>query len=93
MLNWMLDRTRLARPVSSSRMQRARAPARSVGHGTSASGQALEKLRSTRNRPDVLGRKWVLTGIDRTLALWRLISTSGASGQTSQQREHLATGR
>jgi hypothetical protein len=42
-----LDRTRLARLVSSSRVLRARAPTHPVGHGTGASGQAPEKLRST----------------------------------------------
>jgi hypothetical protein len=57
--------------------------ARSIGHG-GASGH---------DRPDALGREWVLTGIDQTLALWRLVSSSGASGQASQQCEHLVTGR
>jgi hypothetical protein len=55
-LNRTLDQTRLARPVSSSRVQRACAPARPVGHRTGASGQVPEKLRSTRNQSDVVAR-------------------------------------
>jgi hypothetical protein len=55
-LDRTLDRTRLACPVSSSRVQRARAPARLVG-------QAPEKLRSTRNRSDAVVRS---VTIDRT---------------------------
>jgi hypothetical protein len=34
----------------------ARTPARPVGHGTGASGQALEKLRNTRGRSDAVAR-------------------------------------
>jgi hypothetical protein len=48
---------------------------------------------SGHDRPDTLDREWVLTGIDRKLALWRPVSTSNASSLASQQREHLATGR
>lgn len=58
-----LNRVRLACPVSSSRVQRACAPARPVGHGTGAFGQALEKLRSTRGRSDTVARQ---VTIDRT---------------------------
>jgi hypothetical protein len=68
-----LDRTRLARLVSSSRVQRQQRAhrrvrsssrevakhARSIGHG-GASGH---------DRPDASDRVWVLTGIDRTLEL------------------------
>jgi hypothetical protein len=48
---------------------------------TGASGQAPKKLRNTRGRSDVSGRVWVLTRIDRTLALWRPVSFSSASGR------------
>jgi hypothetical protein len=57
--------------------------ARSIGRG-GASGH---------DRPDASGREWVLIGIDQTLALWRPVSSSSASGQASQQCEHLVTGR
>jgi hypothetical protein len=53
-LNRTLDRTRLTRPVSSSHIQRARAPARRVGHGTGASGQVQEMLRNTQGRLDAV---------------------------------------
>jgi hypothetical protein len=82
-LDQTLDRMRLARPVSSSRVQRQGSHwrvwsspretakhAKSIGRG-GASGH---------DRPDASGREWVLTGIDRTLALWHPVSTSGASG-------------
>jgi hypothetical protein len=82
-LDRTLDRMRLARPVSSSRVQRQGSHwrvwsspretakhAKSIGRG-GASGH---------DRPDASGREWVLTGIDRTLALWHPVSTSGASG-------------
>jgi hypothetical protein len=36
---------------------------------------------SGHDRPDASDRGWVLTRIDRTLALWRPMSTSGASSQ------------
>jgi hypothetical protein len=63
MLNQTLVRTWLACPVSSSREQRARAPARLVGHETGASSQAPEKLRSTRGRSDAVTHQVM---IDRT---------------------------
>jgi hypothetical protein len=43
--------------------------ARSIGHGGT----------SGHDRLDVSGRVWVLTGIDRMLALWRLVSSSTVS--------------
>jgi hypothetical protein len=36
---------------------------------------------SGHDRPNASGREWVLTRIDRTLALWRPVSTSGTSSQ------------
>jgi hypothetical protein len=36
---------------------------------------------SGHNRTDVSSRVWVLTGIDRTLALWRPVNSSSASGR------------
>jgi hypothetical protein len=45
--------------------------ARLIGHG-GASGH---------DRPDASGREWVLTRIDRTLALWHLVSSSSTSGR------------
>jgi hypothetical protein len=62
-LNRTPDRTRLARPVSSFRVQRMRAPARPVGHGSSASDQVLEELHCTRGRSDTVARPIM---IDRT---------------------------
>jgi hypothetical protein len=62
-LNRTPDRMRLARPVSSFHVQRMRAPARLVGHGTDAPGQVPEELRCTRGRLDTVAR---LVTIDRT---------------------------
>jgi hypothetical protein len=60
------------RRVQSSPREAAK-HARSIGCG-GASGH---------DRPDASGHEWVLTGIDRTLALWHLVSTSGTFGQAS----------
>jgi hypothetical protein len=75
------DRSRDRRVRSSPR--EAAKHARSIERGV-ASGH---------DRSDASGREWVLTEIDRMLTLWHPVSTSGASGQASQQREHLATRR
>jgi hypothetical protein len=40
---------------------------------------------SGHDRPDASGRGWVLTGIDRTLALWRSVNLSSASGHAPQR--------
>jgi hypothetical protein len=65
----------LAGPTRPVRRQRDREHEGSIGRG-SASGH---------DRPDVSGRGWMLTGIDRTVALWHPVSLSGASGHAPQR--------
>jgi hypothetical protein len=73
------------------RAEAARALARPVGRGTDASGQSPRgTTKHTKligrggayghDRSDTSGREWVLTRIDRTLALWCPVSTSDGSG-------------
>jgi hypothetical protein len=55
--------TRVASDQFIPHAEAGRAPVRPVGHGTGASDQALEKLRSTRGRSDAVVRQ---VTIDRT---------------------------
>jgi hypothetical protein len=58
---------------------------RSIGRGD-ASGH---------DRPDASGHEWVLTRIDRTLALWHPVSSSSASGRvvSNANRDNRTTRR
>jgi hypothetical protein len=61
-------------PTRPVRCQRDSECEGSIGHG-GASGH---------DRPDASSREWVLTGIDRTLALWHPVSSAVCSVDASQ---------
>jgi hypothetical protein len=86
-LNQTLDQTRLARSVSgsSSQARDARALHQRVESSPREAAKHARLIRrggaSGHDQPDVSGHEWVLTGNDRTLALWHLVSSCGAFGR------------
>jgi hypothetical protein len=79
-----LDRTRLAHPVSSSACKgsvRTDVFGRSWDQRVRSSSRKVAKRAKSIRRGGASGHVWVLTGIDRTLALWHPVNSSGASGR------------